>query len=155
MAFAIWSPDFDDKGWIPQRFTADGANVSPALIWHDPPQPVKSFALIFDDPDAPMGTWTHWVAYDIPGSKDRLAEAVPAKDTIPGEMKQGLNTWNRIGYSGPSPPPGKHHRYFFKLYALDVTLDVPARPDKSALLKAMEGHILGQAEFHGVYGRKG
>ena len=154
MAFTIGSPAFKNGETIPTKYTGDGADVSPALVWGDPPTGTKSFALICDDPDAPMGTWTHWVAYDIPGEQNSLAEALPVEKVVQGGVKQGLNTWRKVGYGGPSPPPGKPHRYFFKLYALDSALEIPAGADKKTLLKAMEGRALGQTEFHGTYGRR-
>ena len=154
MAFAIGSPVFKNGETIPTKFTGDGADVSPPLIWGGIPPGTKSLALICDDPDAPMGTWTHWVIYDIPASHAGLPEAVPPKDTLEGGAKHGMNTWPNLGYGGPSPPPGKPHRYFFKLYALKDVLGLPPGVDKRALLRAMEGKIIGQAEFYGTYGRK-
>ncbi len=154
MVFAISSPAFKNGETIPMKFTADGEDVSPILVWTNPPHGTKSYALICDDPDAPMGTWTHWVIFNIPGGNIGLPEAVPVMEKLPDGARQGLNSWRRIGYGGPSPPPGDPHRYFFKLYALDDELRFPASPDNKALSKAMVGRILGQTEFHGTYGRR-
>ena len=154
MTFELTSTAFAPWGAIPGKYTCDGEDISPPLQWSDPPQGAQSLALICDDPDAPMGTWTHWLIYDIPGNQSGLPEGVPATEALQGGTKQGLNSWPRIGYGGPSPPPGKPHRYFFRLYALNGMLDLPPGADKKTLLKAMEGKILAQAEFHGTYGRK-
>jgi Raf kinase inhibitor-like YbhB/YbcL family protein len=155
MAFIIESQAFKHGGLIPAKFTCDGEDVSPALTWDGPPQGTKSFALIYDDPDAPMGTWVHWVIYGIPAGKTGLPEGVPKDETFEGSMRQGLNSWHRIGYGGPCPPPGKPHRYFFKLHALDAELGLPAGLEKKELIEATKGHVIGRAEFHGLYERKG
>jgi len=154
MAFSVWCRAFKNGETIPTRFTGDGDDASPAITWGDAPPGTRGFALICDDPDAPMGTWTHWLIYDIPGDSAGLKEGIPPMDVVEGGAKQGLNSWPRIGYGGPSPPPGKPHRYFFKLYALKDMLGLPPGVDKRTLLRAMEGRVLGQAEFHGTYGRK-
>lgn len=153
MTFEISSPAFKSGETIPTKFTGDGEDISPALAWTDPPQGTKSFALICDDPDAPMGTWTHWVIYNIPSDSAELPENVPPKKDLPGGIKQGLNTWRRIGYGGPDPPPGKLHRYFFKIYALSGAIGIPAGTDKAGLLRTIGNRVLGQAEFYGTYGR--
>ncbi|HJU84654.1 MAG TPA: YbhB/YbcL family Raf kinase inhibitor-like protein [Holophagaceae bacterium] len=138
---------------IPAGFTADGKDASPALAWSGAPAGTQAFALIVDDPDAPVGTWVHWVAYDLPASCQGLEERQPATPQLPGGGRQGRNSWGRIGWNGPSPPPGKPHRYFFRLYALDRPTALPAGEDRAALDRAMKGHILGQAEWMGIYGR--
>lgn len=138
----ILSPEFENNGFIPKKFTCQGEDVSPALIIEDIPKEAKSLVLIVDDPDAPMGTWVHWVVFDIPPT-NRIEE-----NSIPG--KQGRNNAGRKDYGGPCPPSGTH-RYFFKLYALDKILNLAEGIVKQELEKAMEGHILGQAELIGLY----
>ncbi len=154
MAFELRSSAFARGQEIPVKHTCDGADLSPPLNWSDPPANTKSFALIADDPDAPAGTWMHWVLYGLGADRRELPEGVPAKDTVPGLGSQGLNDFRRVGYGGPCPPRGPAHRYFFKLYALDGELPVSPRKSKAELLKAMEGHILGHAELMGRYKRK-
>jgi len=154
MVLSIVSQSFKKGEVIPIKHTCDGEDVSPALSWNEPPQGTKSYVLICDDPDAPMGTWIHWVIYNIPSGNTGLPEAVPKQEMLPGGTMQGLNSWRKSGYGGPCPPPGKPHRYFFKLYALDSTLIISAGASKKDVLKAMESHIIGQAELFGVYGRK-
>ena len=153
MAFSISSPSFQNGKDIPKKFTCDGDDVSPALSWTDPPQGVKSFALIADDPDAPRGTWTHWVLFDLPPSTSNLAEGVPKVGELPDGGRQGVNDFPKIGYGGPCPPPGKPHRYFFKLYALDNKLNLKAGASKQDVEQAIQNHILGKAEAMGKYGR--
>ena len=144
---------FEAGGMIPKKYTCDGPDVSPPLSWSDVPVGAKSMALIADDPDAPMGTWVHWVAWNIPANARALEEDMPKRDTLPTGMKQGTTDFRRIGYGGPCPPSGTH-RYFFKLYALDSTLNLPMSTTKKDLEKAMQGHILKQAELVGKYARK-
>lgn len=144
---------FEAGGIIPKKYTCDGPDVSPPLSWADVPAGTKSLALIADDPDAPMGTWVHWVAWNIPATGRALEEDVPTRDVLPNGMKQGTTDFRRIGYGGPCPPSGTH-RYFFKLYALDTTLNLPPSTTKKDLEKAMQGRILKQAELMGKYARK-
>jgi len=153
MAFAISSPSFQNGGNIPKKFTCDGADVSPQLQWTSPPAGAQSFALIADDPDAPVGTWTHWVLYDLPAQSASLPEGVAKVDELPTGGRQGRNDFRRIGYGGPCPPPGKPHRYFFKLYALDKKLNLKSGMSKREIEQAMQGHILGQTELMGKYQR--
>ena len=153
MALSLRSAAFESGSRIPQTYTCDGRDVSPPLRWDNVPPGTKSFALICDDPDAPMGTWVHWVIYDIPTDKDRLPEAIPSTEQLDSGALQGGNDFGRIGYGGPCPPRGKPHRYFFRLYALDGKLSAPGGLTKKALLKQMQGHILETAELHGLYGR--
>jgi len=148
----LTSAVFEQGGLIPATYTCDGRDVSPPLAWSGAPDHTKSFALISDDPDAPMGTWVHWVAWNIPGTTTALEENVPKKETLPNGMKQGTTDFRRIGYGGPCPPSGTH-RYFFKVYALDTNLNLPARTTKKELERAMQGHILAQAELMGKYKR--
>jgi Raf kinase inhibitor-like YbhB/YbcL family protein len=153
MAFRIESPAFQSKEKIPQKYTCDGVDVSPPLVWADPPEGTKSFALISDDPDAPVGPWVHWVIYNLPTEERELQEGIPKLDSLPNGAKQGNTDFRRVGYGGPCPPPGKAHRYFFKLYALNTSLDLPPKATKADLLIAMNGHVLAQAELVGLYQR--
>jgi Raf kinase inhibitor-like YbhB/YbcL family protein len=153
MAFAVRSTDFANGSEIPRAFTCDGEDRSPALEWSEAPAGTKTFALIADDPDAPMGTWVHWVIFNIPASAKALPGAVEKKEQLSDGTRQGQNSSHKIGYYGPCPPPGKAHRYFFKLYALGTELTLPAGAGKSDLERAMEGHILGRAEWMGRYKR--
>lgn len=127
--------------------------MSPPLRWGPPPQGTRSFALIADDPDAPVGAWVHWVVFNIPADEREMPEGAPPKEVFPKGGRQGLNDFNRIGYGGPCPPPGKPHRYFFKLYALDITLDLKPRATKAQVLEASKGHIVGEAQIMGRFGR--
>lgn len=153
MAFTLRSPDFANGADIPQGFTCDGADRSPALEWSDPPAGTKTFALIADDPDAPVGTWVHWVMFNVPGSARSLAGGVDKKEQLADGTRQGRNDFRKTGYNGPCPPPGKPHRYFFKLYALSTKLALATGAGKSDVERAMEGHILGHAEWMGRYKR--
>jgi Raf kinase inhibitor-like YbhB/YbcL family protein len=151
------SPNFENQGAIAEKFTCDGGDVSPALAWSDVPEGTKSFVLIVDDPDAPdpanpRMTWVHWVLYNIPAMTKSLPEGV-IQSNLPEGTLQGLNDWKNPGYGGPCPPMGKH-RYFHKLYALDVVLPDLGQPTKAKLEKAMEGHILAKGELVGLYQRK-
>ena len=152
-SLTITSKAFNHMQPILPQYTCDGADVSPPLSWSALPPAAKSITLICDDPDAPAKTWVHWVVYDLPPTVDSLPESVPKTDTIPGGGKQGKTDFNRIGWNGPCPPGGTH-RYFFKLYALDTMLNLPAGKTKSEIEKAMKGHILAQGELMGTYTRK-
>jgi Raf kinase inhibitor-like YbhB/YbcL family protein len=153
MAFEITSTAFAPGESIPIKFTCDGDDISPPLRWSDPPQGTQNFALIADDPDAPAGTWVHWVLYNLPAESRSLPEAVPPDADLADGGRHGQNSWRRLGYGGPCPPSGTH-RYFFKLYALDSVPGLAAGASKDKLLNAMEGHILGQTEVMGVYSRQ-
>jgi Raf kinase inhibitor-like YbhB/YbcL family protein len=146
-------PSFEPAELIPSVYTCDGKDLSPPLRWTEAPAGTKSFALISDDPDAPVGTWVHWVVWNIPASVNSLEENQAKKDSLPGGIRQGTTDFRRIGYGGPCPPSGVH-RYFFHLYALDTLLDLPATTTKAGLEKAMTGHVLAQAELMGKYRRK-
>jgi Raf kinase inhibitor-like YbhB/YbcL family protein len=152
MSFAVKTAAFPKDGNIPQKYTCEGENVSPALTWANPPAGAKSLALIADDPDAPVGTWTHWIIWNIPPDAS-LPEGVPKVDMLENGARQGKNDFKRIGYGGPCPPPGKAHRYFFKLYALDTKLETKPGASRNDLEGAMQGHVLAQAETMGKYGR--
>ncbi len=149
----LTSTAFGNGRPIPAKHTGEGADVSPPLSWDGAPAGTKSFALICDDPDAPMGTWVHWVIYDLPADTRGFPDSVPAEPTLANGARQGLNDSHHVGYSGPMPPPGRPHHYFFKLYALDTELTLPPRATKAALLRAMEGHILAEARLMGTYQR--
>jgi Raf kinase inhibitor-like YbhB/YbcL family protein len=153
MAFELSSTAFAPGESIPVKFTCDGDDTSPPLQWSDPPQGTQSFALIVDDPDAPAGTWVHWVLYNLPAESRSLPGDVPPDSVLTDGSRHGQNNWRRLGYGGPCPPSGTH-RYFFKLYALDKAPDLEAGATKDELLKAMEGHIVDQTEVMGVYSRQ-
>ena len=153
MAFRLESTAFKTGGMIPARYTCDGDNVSPPLTWSEPPPGTKSFALICDDPDAPMMTFVHWVIYAIPVEMTGLKEALPTRDTLDGGVMQGVGGFRRSGYSGPCPPGKSPHRYFFKLYALDSPPELLPGRSRKDLENAMKGHILGIAELMGLYTR--
>jgi len=153
MAFTLTSSDFQNGGDIPQKFTCKGADVSPELSWTNPPAGTRSFTLIADDPDAPAGTWTHWVLFDLPAQTITLPEGVAKVDEVPDGGRQGRNDFRKIGYGGPCPPPGKPHRYFFKLYALDKALNLKPGASKQEVEQAMQGHVLGQAGLVGRFRR--
>jgi Raf kinase inhibitor-like YbhB/YbcL family protein len=142
---------FNDGGPIPIDHTCDDDNVSPPLRWQDIPVGTRSLALICEDPDAPAGTWVHWVIFNVAAAVTELAEGVPATEALRGGARQGVNDFRRIGYGGPCPPPGKPHRYFFRLYALDCDLQLAPRPNRSVLLAAMAGHVLAEATLMGTY----
>jgi hypothetical protein len=154
MAIVLTSPAFADGGPIPRIHTCQGRDVSVPLAWSSLPAGTRSLALIVDDPDAPdpsapKMTWVHWVLYNLPPSATGLPQAV-GPDKLPKGTAEGVNDWGRTGYGGPCPPVGRH-RYFFKLYALDVTLPDLGRPNKAKLEKAMKGHVLGKTELVGTY----
>jgi hypothetical protein len=148
----ITSTAFKHGARIPAKYTCDGVDVSPYLEWGKAPAATGSFALICDDPDAPMGTWVHWVVYDIPANVTTLPEKVPPLKELTNGVKQGMNDFRAIGYGGPCPSSGEH-RYFFKLYALDGQTGLKPGATKAQLLEAMQGHILGEAHLIGKYKR--
>jgi len=153
MDIKMSSPAFEDGGPIPPKYTCDGEDVSPPLTWAAVPEGTASIALICDDPDAPMGTFVHWVVYNLPTDTAQLEEAVPADATLPGGAMQGTSDFGRIGYGGPCPPSGTH-RYFFKLYALDAKVDLEPRATKQQLLGVIEQHVLAQGQLIGTYKRR-
>lgn len=146
---------FPPGGDIPVRFTCDGSDDSPALEWTEPPAGTQSFALVADDPDAPRGTWVHWVLYDLPARARELPEAVPPDKELVSGARQGRNDFRKIGYGGPCPPPGPAHRYYFRLFALDRALGLKSGATRNEIDRAMEGHILARAELMGRYKRAG
>jgi len=139
---------------IPHRHAFDDQDLSPALQWSGVPPAAKSLALICDDPDAPAGTWVHWVMYDLPPATAGVAEGVPKSPELSNGTRQGMNDYQRLGYGGPCPPPGKPHHYFFKLYALDLRPDLKPGVTKKDLVAAMDGHVLAEAQLMGTYERK-
>ena len=149
----ISSASFSAGEMIPKKFTCDGPDASPRLNWTEPPAKTQSFALIMDDPDAPAGTWVHWVLFDLPADTRELAEGVAKQEQVANGARQGRNDFGKIGYGGPCPPAGNPHRYFFKLYALDAKLNLKAGATKADVEGAMKGHILAHAEVIGKYGR--
>jgi hypothetical protein len=150
---ALTSSVFEEGAPIPVRHTCDGEDVSPPLSWSEPPAGTESLALIMDDPDAPMGTWVHWVVFDLPPGTRSLPEAVAPGEALVGGGAQGQNSWNEASYGGPCPPPGSEHTYVFKLHALDARLDLDSNADKGEVEGAMAGHILAQGQLTGRYGR--
>jgi hypothetical protein len=146
----VKSTAFDAGASIPARYTCDGQDVSPPLSWDAGPPKTACYALIMDDPDAPAGTWVHWVAWNIPLTE--LPENVAREARLADGTCQGKNSWPKLGYGGPCPPSGQH-RYFFKVYALDQKLDLHAATDKEDLVAAMRGHVLAEGELFGVYTR--
>ncbi len=152
MKLSVTSPAFEHGGKIPPQYTADGADISPPLQWQGVPSEARSLALICDDPDAPMGTWVHWLVWNIPPDSTGLPEGVPAEMTLEDGARQGKTDFGRVGYGGPAPPSGTH-RYYFKVYALDTMLNLPAGATKPQLEKAMQGHIIAQGELMGTYSR--
>jgi Raf kinase inhibitor-like YbhB/YbcL family protein len=153
MAFKLESTAFADQGFIPAKYTCDGANVSPPLAWSNVPEGAQSYAIIFDDPDAPAKTWVHWVLYNIPGNIQELGESIPSQKTLENGAMHGTNDFKNYGYGGPCPPGGTHG-YHLKLYALDILLDIGPGATKQQLIDAMNGHILEKAELVGKYQRK-
>jgi Raf kinase inhibitor-like YbhB/YbcL family protein len=153
MAFELTSSAFKEGERIPDRHTCEGDDLSPPLHWSVPPAATKSFALIADDPDAPGGMWVHWVIYNLSLDLRGLPEGIPAKEHWLNGALQGLTDFKRVGYGGPCPPPGKPHRYYFKLYALDAVLTLKPRATKSQVLEACKGHVLAEAQLMGRFGR--
>lgn len=148
----LYSSEFLTGTSIPFKYTCDGENCSPPLTWEDPPPGTQSFALIVSDPDAPHGTFTHWVLYNLPATLRQLPESIPNQDTLADGSRQGKNDFQQVGFGGPCPPNGTH-RYFFKLHALDQPLAVAPGSSQQAVFQAMEGHVLDAAELMGLYGK--
>jgi len=150
----ISSPAFGNGEYIPIKYTCDGDNVSPPLLFLDPPEGTMSFAVLVDDPDAPVGVFTHWIIYDIPGEFEGLPEDIPPVGELEYGIRQGLNDFGNVGYGGPCPPPGRPHRYFFVLFALDVPkTGLPPGATKEEFLSAIDGHVIAHDELVGLYGR--
>jgi Raf kinase inhibitor-like YbhB/YbcL family protein len=153
MAFELTSSAFNPKDAIPKEYTCDGSDVSVPLRWKNAPDGTTSFALIVDDPDAPRGTWVHWVLYDLPASVSDLPAGVGHRDSLSNGAKQGKNDFGKVGYGGPCPPSGPAHHYHFKLYALDRATALRPKATKQQLLDAMKGHVLAEAQLIGTYKR--
>jgi Raf kinase inhibitor-like YbhB/YbcL family protein len=151
--FRLDSAAFDEGGRIPSDFTADGRDVSPELSWTGTPAGAQSLALICEDPDAPRGTWVHWVLYDLPPATARLREGVPPRERPPGGGTHGKNDFGKLGYGGPAPPSGTH-RYFFRLYALDRVLGLAPGATAAELRRALAGRVLAEASRMGTYSRR-
>ncbi|WP_457592766.1 YbhB/YbcL family Raf kinase inhibitor-like protein [Hydrogenimonas sp.] len=148
----LYSPAFEEGGYIPVKYTCDGEDISVPLVFEDIPGTAASLALIMDDPDAPSGTFVHWVIYDIPPGIEGLPEGIAPDPYLSEGIRQGVNSFGNIGYGGPCPPSGEH-RYMFKLYALDKMLEADAGLSKHELLSLMDGHIVEGAGMMGIYGR--
>jgi Raf kinase inhibitor-like YbhB/YbcL family protein len=153
MSFVLKTAAFSDGGEIPKIHACNGSDLSPALNWKDAPAGTQSLVLIVDDPDAPGGTWTHWIIWNIPGQATTLPQGVPTIAVLDNGARQGKNDFGRIGYGGPCPPPGKPHRYYFKLFALDARLDLKAGASRSELEQAGKRHVLAQTKLMGTYKR--
>lgn len=153
MSLHLTTTAFKAGGDVPARFTCDGSDISPALSWSGVPGGAQSLALVVEDPDAPRGTWVHWILYDLPPGEHELPEGVPPAGTLPSGARQGRNDFGTIGYGGPCPPPGPAHRYIFRLYALDAVLGLRAGAKCAEVNRALRGHVLAQAELMGRYRR--
>jgi Raf kinase inhibitor-like YbhB/YbcL family protein len=153
MTIELTSQAFQSGATIPRKYTGDGGDKSPPLHWSEPPDGTKSLALICDDPDAPAGTWVHWVLFSVPADTRELEAGLATTETLSNGAKQGKNDFGKIGYGGPAPPKGKPHLYFFKLYALDNDVDLSAGATKAKLVEDMQGHILAEGQLVGKYGR--
>ena len=153
MPFTLTTSAFASGAMIPEQHTCKGSDISPALQWSNAPAKTVVFALIMDDPDAPAGDWVHWVMWDVPASKHALAENVAKNEQLDDGSHQGRNSFNRTGYTGPCPPPGQTHRYFFRLYALDSKVPVAPGADRASLEAATKGHVLATAEYMGTFRR--
>ena len=151
--FTVSSPSFANGGEIPRRYSCDGDDASPALAWSAAPAGTQSLALIVLDPDAPAGTWSHWLLWNIPARATLLPEDTPKSELLDNGARQGINDFRRIGYGGPCPPPGLPHRYFFNLYALDARLDLKPGSERADLEAAIKLHILGETQWVGIYKR--
>ena len=150
----ITTPAFANGEPIPDKYTGQADDISPRLEWTGAPMNAKSFALICEDPDAPMGAFTHWLIYNVPGTATGLSQNIAKTGTLPDGSRQGKNSFGNVGYNGPMPPPGKTHRYFFRLYALDAALKLDAGVDTAKLLGAMKDHVLAKGELMGTYQRQ-
>ena len=153
----LTSSAFSEGQPIPRQHTCDGEDSSPPLRWTGAPEGTRTFALIMDDPDAPVGTWVHWVLYDLPADATELGRGLPKQEKLDSGATHGLcwgvSSFQRVGYHGPCPPPGKPHRYVFKLQALDTLLGLGPRATKDDVLRAAEGHVLAEARLVGTYRR--
>jgi Raf kinase inhibitor-like YbhB/YbcL family protein len=153
MTIALSSTAFKEGDKIPVKYTCDGQDISPALIWDEPPQPTEAFVLIVDDPDAPGGVFTHWILFNIPANIHQFGEGVPTQEQLENGTLQGRNDFGRISYGGPCPPSGSPHRYRFTIYALDQHLNLEPGASENQVVNAMQEHILAQGQLTGTYQR--
>jgi Raf kinase inhibitor-like YbhB/YbcL family protein len=153
MSLKLASDAFEEGKPIPKDHTCDGADRSPPLHWEGAPDAAKGFAIVVDDPDAPSGNWNHWLIYNIPPAAKALAEGVPTQGSLGDGTRQGTNDFGKVGYGGPCPPRGSNHRYYFKVYALSAPLELEPGAKRDAVLKALKGKTLGDAQLMGRYGR--
>jgi len=153
MTLSLSSTAFEEGEVIPTKYSCEGEDVSPPLTWNEPPVETQSLVLIVDDPDAPLGVFTHWILFDLPPDGRELLEAALTEDQLPSGAIQGKNGLGEIGYTGPCPPPGSLHHYRFKLYALDQPLALKAGSSRTQVLSAMQGHVLAQGQLTGTYQR--
>jgi Raf kinase inhibitor-like YbhB/YbcL family protein len=154
MEIVVKSPAFAEDKPIPIKYTGDGDDISPPLTWSGVPHGTRSLVLLCEDPDAPRGTWTHWVLFNLPPETRELPAGVTAQSTLPSGGVHGVNDFGKLGYGGPAPPPGTPHRYYFKLTALSVELKLSPGAKRQDVLAAMEGRVLGEGWLMGTYGRK-
>lgn len=147
------SDAFRNGGELPPVYTCKGQDISPRLTWEGVPAGTKSVTLVMDDPDAPGGTFSHWILYNLPPETRVLPAAIPANQSLPDGSRQGINDFRRTGYSGPCPPPGKSHRYYFRLFALDIILPQTGSLTRETLLKSIEGHVIAKGEIMGFFKR--
>jgi Raf kinase inhibitor-like YbhB/YbcL family protein len=147
------SSAFSDGMPIPVKYTADGQDISPPLKWTAGPATTKGYCLICDDPDAPSGTWVHWVVYNIPPHVLELPEGLPKDPNLQEGIRQGITSFGSTGYGGPAPPKGKQHHYYFKLYALDSVIDLKPAATEAQLVKAIQGRVIAEAKLMGTYQR--
>ena len=154
MDFKLRSLMFEDGGLIPKEFTCEGDNISPPLLWTGQPEKTKTYAIICQDPDSPVGIWVHWIIFNIPSSLTRLPSGIPLIEKMSDGTMQGKNDFKKLGYGGPCPPSGTH-RYFFSMFALDTKLYLPKDATKKDLVNGMQGHVLAQAQLIGKYQRTG
>lgn len=153
MEIKLKSTAFGEDGMIPKKYTCEGLDVSPPFSWTAVPAGTKSLAFTCDDPDAPGGTWVHWVLFNLPANIQELPENIPQQKMLANGAKQGMNDFRNVGYGGPCPPTGTH-RYYFRLHALDTKIDLEAGIKKKQLMEAMEGHILAEGQLMGKYKRR-
>lgn len=154
MSIQVTSTAFSEGQSIPQKYSGQGEDISPPLKWSPPPAGTKSLALVVEDPDAPLITFTHWSVYNLPPDKTSLPEGVSKSEMLADGSEQGKNSFLKIGYAGPLPPTKKPHRYFFKMYALDTTLDLEPGAGRKQLLRAMDGHVLDEGQLMGIYQKR-
>lgn len=153
MTMQVKSSAFAEGAAIPKLYSCEDQDVSPELVWSGAPKGTQSFALIVDDPDAPAGTWVHWLIWNLPATVSSLPQDLPKNEQLENGARQGKNDFRKLGYNGPCPPAGKVHRYYFRLYALDSKVDLPAGSGRPDLDKAIAGHTLAQGEYMGTFKR--